>query len=371
MKKVVIIGAGFAGLTAATSLQKEISIKVTLIDRSENTLFRPLLPDLISNRISAKYLLYPIVQLKDTCGFQFICDNVNSIDFDKKIVLCKEQTVDYDILVLSCGSCTPIPPTESLRKFVHRVDTIQDALIIADNVSTADFTQFVICGGGYTGIEVASQLSKLVNTHYINKKVTIIEMLDSLVNTLPRWMQKYTEKHLRNSGVDVFLNTKLKSINDRHLEMSDGRTIDNAFLIWSTGLKASPLTTAIDTPKDPFGRIIVDSNLNFREHCFAIGDSASFKQRNAVERMSVQASISQGANTAKNIIREIKGEPLEKYSPFDPGFIIPMTGNTACGEVFGYSVTGIVANSLHYLLSAYRSYGIQNRLGIISAVFKK
>jgi NADH dehydrogenase len=370
MKKVVIIGAGFAGLTAAIALQRELSIQVTLIDRNQNTFFRPLLPDLISNRISARYLQYPILQLRDTCGFQFVCDNVNAIDFDKKIVLCKNESIDYDVLIVACGSSTPIPPAESLCKYAHRVDTIQDALFIADSILTGGFNHFVICGGGYTGVEIASQLSKLVNTHYIDKKVVIIEMLDSLVNTLPRWMQKYTEEHLRKSGVEIFLNTKLKSISDRHLEMSDGTTIDNAFLIWSTGLKASPLTAAIDAPKDPSGRIIVDSNLKFKEHCFAIGDSAAFKQRNETLRMSVQASISQGINTAKNVIREINGKPLENYSPFDPGFIIPMTGNVACGEVFGFNVTGIVANYLHYLLSAYRSYGIQNRLGVISAAFK-
>lgn len=371
MKKVVIIGAGFAGLSAAIALQKELSIKVTLIDRYENTHFRPLLPDLISSRISPRYLQYPIIQLRDACGFQFVCDNVNTIDFEKKTVLCTNQSVDYDILIVASGSCTPMPPTESLCKYAHRVDTIQDALFIADSIRTGDFNQFVICGGGYTGVEIASQLSKLVNTHYTDKKVTIIEILGSLVNTLPRWMQKYTEEHLRKSGVEIFLNTKLKSISDRHLEMSDGTTIDNAFLIWSTGLKASPLTAALDVPKDPSGRIIVDSNLKFRDHCFSIGDSASFKLRSLVVRMSVQASIIQGINTAKNVVREINGKSLKKYRPFDPGFIIPMTGNVACGEVMGYNVKGLVANYLHYLLSAYRSYGIQNRLGIIAAVFKK
>ena len=370
MKKVVIIGGGFAGISAATTLQKEDSIKVTLIDPFENIHFRPLLPDLISNRISARYLLYPIIQLRKKCGFEFVCSNVNTIDFDKKIVLCNDQSIDYDILIVACGSSTPIPPSEPFRKLAHRVDTIHDTLFIADNVFCSEYDQFVICGGGYTGVEVTSQLSKLVNSQANNKKVIVVEMRDSLVSALPRWMQKYTEDNLKKSGVEICLNTKVESIDGNHLKLSNGAAFDNALLIWTIGLKASPLTSALNVPKDQSGRIIVDSNLKFREHCFAIGDCASFKQRNTVLRMSVQASVDQGTFTAKNIIHQIKGNILEKYRPFDPGFIIPMPGNIACGEVFGCNVSGIVAICLHYLMSAYRSYGILNRLGIISAAFK-
>jgi len=364
--RIVIIGAGFAGISAAHTLSKYSDlVDVTLIDHHENNHFRPLLPDVVSKTVHAPYLLYSYVRLKEKFGFTFYCGDVGSVDFDKKTVAVGQRVIHYDYLIITSGSQTPIPPNEQLRTHTLRCDTVHDANRIRDAVFSGMYNRFVVCGGGYTGVELATHIWKAIRERGSGEQVIIVEMTDTLIGTLPQWMQLYVEENLRKMGIEIKLQSKIDTITDQAIVVSNGETIKNALCIWTTGLQASVAKAGWNVPLSQRGRIVVDTMLQFRDGCFAAGDSACFAKKDNCIRMSVQYSISQGACAAKNCIAQIRNEPMTPFKPLDPGFIVPLANGFSCGEVFGVRVKGRIATFLHYFMSAYRSHGILNRLGVI------
>ena len=363
--------AGFAGLSAARYLAKHTGlVDVTLVDKYENNHFRPLIPDVISHAVGAPNLLYSLLPFKDRYRFRLFCESVQNINFSSREIDLLEHKISYDYLIMASGSQTPFPPSGLFRQYALRLDSVHDANRLRDAVSSGKYDRFVVCGGGYTGVELASNLQRFITDRKSDEEVIVVEMTDHLISTLPPWMQKYVAEGLKSMGVSVRLSTKVESLTEREIILSNGDSIECALCIWTTGLVAPSIMRTINVPKAAKGRIKVDETLKFSENCFAAGDSACFPQKTSCLRMSVQFSIDQGRTAAKNIIATIGGLPLTPFKPRDPGFIIPLANGKSCGEVFGIPVRGRVATLLHYLISTYRSPGVMNRIGVLKGAFR-
>ncbi|HEX3019978.1 MAG TPA: FAD-dependent oxidoreductase [Chitinispirillaceae bacterium] len=370
-KKVVIIGAGFAGLASVQYLCRYSHIAdVVVVDRYENSHFRPLIPDIVSGRVKAQNLLYPILPLRERLGFTFYCEPVREIDFNTNVITMLESKIKYDYLIFTAGSQTTIPPTDTFRHYALRLDSVHDASHVRNDIINRKYECIVVCGGGYTGIELSANLQQLIRNSGICAKVIIVEMVDKLVSTLPGWMSSYITQNLASQGIQICLSSKVKDLTESSVQLSNGEKFENALCIWTTGLESSTLARTLDVKKDRKGRIDVDQMLHFKENCFAAGDAVCFNVKNECARMSVQCSLDQGRLAAQNVISQISGMPLKKYVHRDPGFIVPLSNAKACGEVFGIPVKGMQAVFLHYLLSTYRSKGIYNRLAVLKAALK-
>jgi NADH dehydrogenase FAD-containing subunit len=171
-------------------------------------------------------------------------------------------------------------------------------------------------------------------------------------------------------GIRIRLSTSVANVTESEVELSNGDHIKDALCIWTTGLIGPDLTRNLEIEKKQKGRICVDKTLRFKENCFAAGDVACFETGVICSRMSVQFSIEQGSLAAENAIAFLKGKSLSSYIPFDPGYMIPMANGNSCGEAFGFRIKGNLATFLHYLLSAYRSYGIVNRFQTLRGMLK-
>lgn len=370
VKNAVIIGAGFAGLSAARFFSNHRDLfDVTVIDRNETTQFRPLFPDIVSRTVSARHLIYPISAYSDRYGFRFVHNNVSGIDFEKRRVSFNGCDINFDYCIIAVGSQTP-PPSERLRVNVARFDTIEDAGRIRLAVERDGYERIIVCGGGYTGVELAFHIRKLIAPRAGRRKVIIVEMMDRIIGTLPAWMQEYVRENAGREGVEIRLGAGLEEIRDREARLSTGEIIRNSLCIWTTGLAAPPVVAHWDAPKEHAGRIAVDQALRFREHCFAVGDVACVNYGRRCPRMSVQFALDQGALAARNILAHAYGEAPACFKSRDPGFIVPMVNGRSCGEVFGIRVKGFPATMLHYLLSVYRAPGLINRAGIAAGLLR-
>jgi NADH dehydrogenase len=364
-KKVVVIGAGFAGISAVGYLSSyKHLIDCTLVDKYENCHLKALYPDVISSTVSAQNLLYPIVNFKDSLGFSFVCQNVTDIQFTEQFITTPDHTIPFDYLIIATGSQTSFPPV-FLKGPTVRFDTVHDANMVKDKVLSGEYRNVVVCGGGYTGIEVASHLQKLINDHKLYMHVTVVEMVDRLISTLPVWMQHYTINNLSEMGIEIRLSTKVESVDGREVILSDGNHINGALCIWTAGLVGPDLTRNLDVEKLEKGRLKADQYLKISENCFSAGDTCCPVMNGNCTRMSVQNAIDQGKLAATNCVALIKNTILKKYNYFDPGFIVPMANGKSCGEVYSFRVKGKIATTLHYLLSIYRSYGLYNRIVIL------
>jgi len=240
-----------------------------------------------------------------------------------------------------------------------------DAQKILEALKSDTFHTFVVSGGGYTGVEVATNLKRYCAKHKKNKRILIIDMADSLLGPLPIWMKNHVKANLQRLNIQVFLNTSVSKIQAEGIVLSNGQFYNNAMLIWTAGVKVSDYIFALNKEKSRQGRISIDDNLKLTESCFVAGDAGQFLDRGNPLRMAVQFSIVQGRIAALNILRSIKGTPLIKYKPLDLGYIIPMANNNSCGRVFGVNLRGRFPTALHYLMCIYRTRGFTNKLNLL------
>ncbi|MDD2680234.1 MAG: FAD-dependent oxidoreductase [Candidatus Omnitrophica bacterium] len=358
MKKITIIGAGFAGLSALSRLRsynKRGELEITLINDKQKSSFLPMLPDCLGRGVSPKYLALDLASLSNKKNFNFIKDKVTAVDLVKKEISTSALTLDYDFLVIASGSETNFYGNDAIKQRAFKLDDAEDAARIRQALDEKDYDAYLIVGGGYTGIEVATNLRVYLNRKKINKRVVIVERAPSILGPLPEWMKDYVLGNLKRLNIEVLTNSGIEKVGG----------FSHPMLVWTAGVRSADYIQELKVEKNTQGRIKVDEYLRVDASCFAAGDAAYFAYKNNFLRMAVQFAIMQGRCAAGNIIRTIHGKGLVKYRPVDLGLIIPMANNKACGIVLGVKLRGYLPILLHYIMCAYRSYGFKNRLGIL------
>ena len=371
MKRVVIIGGGFAGLAAAAHLAKhKKQVEVVLIDRKEQTTFLPLLPDVLSGRLDDKFLSVKLNVFAEKLSFDFINSAVSEVYLEKNKISLNGEDFYYDYLVISSGSQTNFYGDELISKSAFKLDDINDAKLLLEAIKTGKIENFIISGGGYTGIEIATNIWRYFFKKREKKRIVIIEKAPQLLMMIPEWMRKYVLDNLSCLGIEIRFNAQIESYSGNKVILKGGESFSNAALLWAAGVKAQDFIKSTDANCDRQGRVFVDEYLRLNNNCFCCGDTAHFKHKGSPLRMSVQFSIMQGAVAAGNIINCIKKRELKKYCPLDLGYIIPMANNKACGKVFGFKVKGKLAVFLHYSMCVFRTHFFPNKLGIVKNLFK-
>ncbi len=371
MKKVIIIGAGFAGLSALKALLKSAKpIEIALIDSRKSSDFLPMLPDCIGRGISPQFLSYEIERFAEKKRFEFINKEVTSVNLDRKEVSAGDKPICYDYLIIAAGSETTFYGNEQISRAAFKLDSALDAQKIRDALDGRDFASYLVCGGGYTGIETATNLRRYLNKKEKNKKIIIVERTPSILGPLPQWMKDYVSANLKRLNIEVLAQASIEKTEQDKIYLSGGSVFEDAMLIWAAGVRAPVFIQNLQVEKNQQGRIKVDEYLRVNNNCFAAGDAANFSFGGGSLRMAVQFAIMQGRRAAQNIIRGICGQKPRAFRPVDLGYIIPMANNYSCGRVLGVNLKGRPATLLHYLMCAYRSYGPKNRSGVISGLIK-
>ncbi|MFA5411353.1 MAG: FAD-dependent oxidoreductase [Candidatus Omnitrophota bacterium] len=372
MSKILIIGGGFAGLSACHRLGKSgLGLDITLVDKKETSDFLPMLPDCLGRGIDPQFLACKIEDTARKTGFKFIRDEVVSIDLQKREVLTKQRALNYDYLVIASGSETNFYGNEVIRSHAYALDGADDAIKINAALRQGGFANFIIGGGGYTGIEVATNLRLYADKMGKEAGIIIVERAAQILGPLPEWMRNYTAANLKRMRIEVFTNATIEGAEEERVYLSGGKIFHKALLVWAAGVKTAGFIQNLNSEKNPQGRIKVDSYLRLNETCFVAGDAAYFAHQNGFLRMAVQFAITQGSCAAINIIKSIGKKKLEEYRPLDLGYIIPMANNRSCGKVTGFNFKGHLPTILHFTMCVYRSCGWKNKSGVIKALLNK
>ncbi|MFH0855604.1 MAG: FAD-dependent oxidoreductase [Candidatus Omnitrophota bacterium] len=368
MKKIVIIGGGFAGLSALSvfSRSRRGDFGVTLIDENAEASFLPLIPDCIGRDIKPKHLLVDLSRLSARKHFNFIKDRIAGVDLEKREVVTSKTTLNYDFLIISSGCETNFYDNNEIRRHSFKIDNAQDASLIRKALDKEDYGHFLIAGAGYTGIEVAANLRVYLEKRNRDRKIIIVERSASILGPLSRRIKDYVTDNLQRLDIEVLLGSGIEKIDGNSVTLTGGRSFDNYMLIWAAGVRAGDFIRNLNIEKNPQGRIKVDQYLRVNDTCFAAGDAAYFSCGNDSLRMAVQFAIAQGHCCANNIIKYAKDKSLVKFKPRDLGLIIPMANNRAVGTVLGVEMKGFLPVFLHYIMCIYRSYGLRNKFGIIN-----
>ena len=369
MSKIVVIGGGFGGLSFLKKARKSNN-EFTLIDKTNHHLFQPLLYQVATAVLSPADITVPIRNLfKNDNNVKITLGEVVDIRREKKqVVLKNDDVIDYDQLIISTGASYSYFGNEEWGKYSNGLKNINDALDIRDKILKAfekaenetdkkkqkKYLNFVVIGGGPTGVEVAGSIAEIafkdINKEYrnFNSNDSNVYLIEAGSNILPSYSSKLSNKaskYLKKMGVEIKINEKVEDIEDMLVTTDKGK-IESDNIIWAAGNKASSLIELLDTEMDAEGRAIINQDCSIKkdDSIFVIGDAANFKGVNGeplpgIAPVAIQQGKYVGFNTKNNISKENR-KPF-KYR--DKGMMATIGGFKAIGVVGKFEISGFIA----------------------------
>jgi NADH dehydrogenase len=383
--RVVILGAGFGGLTAARKMAKFAD--VTVVDRHNFQTFLPLLYQVSTAGLAADHVAHPIRGALRKTGIQFRMGTPISVDHkNKSVKLDSSESLDFDYLVVALGSATadfgvPGVIEHALgMKSVHEALTIRAEVLrrFEDLCRFEDDTIFSISvvGGGPTGVEMAGAFAELVKGPLKNDqahaaahiKINLIEAGSRILPMFSERLSAHGKKDLEKLGVTVHLNTAVKEIKPREIETSTGIKIPSEITVWAAGVKGEPTGAQLNLPLINT-RIDVEKTLQVKNypHIFAIGDIAGFIGENGrMLPMVAPVAMQQGRHVAQQIKRIAAGQDLKPFKYLDKGSMATIGRHKAIVEVKSFRLTGIPAWYAWLWLHLFYLLGGRNKIGTMA-----
>jgi NADH:ubiquinone reductase (H+-translocating) len=366
MPHVVVVGAGFGGLSATDELSKE-GFRVTLLDRFPYNTFQPLLYQVATGGLNPGDVTYSLrFYAARHEGVRFRCAEVIDIDHDQQEVVCDDGVrVGFDYLIIGNGITTNHFGIPGAAEYTMSMYTRAEALRVRDTIfgsleiiagradpNTSGFT-VVIVGGGPTGVEMAGQLAELktmtIPSTYpelnpARVHVVLVEMTDHLLGPFDDALRKYALRELIKRGVDVRLNTAISEVEPDRVDFKDGSSMPVDLVIWAAGVSGDPDVREWGLPIGRAGRIEVndDTRVVGEERIFAIGD-ASVIVNSPLPQLG-QPAIQMGKFAAKQIARLHRGLETQTFSYFDKGIMATIgRGDAVLQMPIGLKLKGVLA----------------------------
>ncbi len=389
--KVVVIGGGFGGLTAAKSL-KNTKLDVLLIDKTNHHLFQPLLYEVATAALSPGDIATPLREvLRNQDNAAVIMGEVVKIDKkNRQVTISNGDVIGYDYLVISIGARHSYFGRDDWEPFAPGLKTVSDALKIREQVlisfekaerldsisEAAKYLNFVVIGGGPTGVEMAGAIAEIANkTMFKNfRRIKPEESKIYLIEALPRILPMYSDKlalsatkTLEKMGVKVLTGKKVTNI-DRGGVQIDGMFIESMNVIWAAGNQVSPLLKTLDVPLDRAGRVMVGADLSVPDHpeIFVIGDAAYALNHDGKPLPGVAPVAMQEGKYVAKIIK--KGIPKDKRKPFayfDKGSMATIGKAKAIATFGKFQFSGFFAWLMWAFVHIMFLIGFRNRFGVM------
>lgn len=394
--KVVIIGGGFGGLEAAKRLAGK-PVRVTLIDKKNHHTFQPLLYQVATAVLSPGEIASPIRRILHRYkNVEVVLGEAIGYDLEKQTVKMKDDDheVPFDYLIVAAGARHSYFGHDDWEDSAPGLKTVEDALEIRRRVllafelaereailtGTHEPLNFVVVGGGATGVELAGAIAgiarqalakdfKAINTK--EARVMLYEGADRILNSFSPDLSARAKRDLEDLGVEVFLNSFVTDLKDGNVRVAD-RWIECDVAIWATGVAASFLGKELGAETDKAGRVLVGNDLSVPDHknIFVIGDMAHLEQENGALVPGVAPAAIQMAQTAcRNILHDLKGEPREDFSYWDKGSMATIGRNRAIVEAGRLKMTGFLAWLAWLFVHVISLIGFKNRLYVLSEWF--
>ena len=369
MSEIVIIGGGFGGLSFLKAARKS-SNNFTIIDKTNHHLFQPLLYQVATAVLSPADITVPIRNLfKNDKNVNVVLDEVIDINQQTNSLLLKSgNELNYDTLLISVGSSYSYFGNDNWSSHSHGLKNLNDALDIRDNILKAfekaeseknlelklSYLNFVIVGGGPTGVELAGSIAELAyknikneyrnfNTSDIN--VYLVEAGPDILPDYSRDLSDKASKYLQKLGVTLRLNEKVMDIEDKKVTTEKETYLTNN-IIWAAGNKANPLIDKLKTEVDNLGRVIVNDDFSIIENnsIYVIGDASNYKNFDGKPLPGIApVAIQQGKYLAKKITSNKSSESVKKFKYKDKGMMATIGGFKAIGVIGKLKISGLLA----------------------------
>jgi NADH dehydrogenase len=385
--KVVVIGGGFAGVACARKLAASKDVHVTLIDKNDYHQFQPLLYQVATSMLAAGDIAYPLRKIAaEFDEFDTKRAEVVAIDPVARTVTTRHgETYTGDYLVLAAGSQpnffgTPGAEHAFPLYSLDDADRLKTRIIQAFEEADSDprladegAIDFVVVGGGPTGVEVAGALSEMINTTMLHEfpalapraKVHLVDHGQELLKMFADKGHAYAARVLEKDGVELRMGTGVKSIGPGHVTLSDGSAIKTRCVIWGGGLMAAPVAAASGLPQGRGGRI--DVNPDFTVAGFpgvlVIGDIANIPDKDGKMHPQLgSVALQSGSAAARTILDDRAGKTAKPFSYLDKGTMAMIGRGAAVAQVKGVELHGKMAFAAWLGVHAALMTGGSNRV---------
>ena len=379
MKKVVIIGGGYAGVYALKELSKNKDIHITLLDKHTYHNLQPEVYDFIANKADFADVT---IDLSTLCaGFNhpnlhFYNKRVINCDFEKKVVICSnKEAFEYDYLLLAMGARTNFPKsieglnnTDDIKKLHRALHFKQSFEIdmfakIENEMQKCEDSHIVVVGAGLSGVEIAAEMAHFSTKFFKsgqfacdNMRISLISGSGEILPGMNETIVQMSRKRLEDLGINIITGAHMDSCDEQCVHLSNGNKLPYSFIIFAGGIEAANLTSKFNLPKNKKGQLLVDEYLQVKNlsGVFAAGDvSVIHDDKGEPMPPNVTVARESGTIAAKNISSLIANEPMCECKPFIEGTLIALGGKYAvCNLYDKINVKGFIG----YLIKQYVFY---------------
>jgi NADH dehydrogenase len=386
--RVVIIGGGFGGISAARGLRRA-NVDITLIDRTNHFIFQPLLYQVATAALAPSDITAPIRWvLRSQRNTEVLMAEAREIDTERRVIRVDDdlRELPYDYLIVAPGSRHSYFGHDEWEPYAPGLKAIEDASEIRrrfllayelaekceDPKEQEEYLTFVIVGGGPTGVELSGAIPFIANKALVAEfrrvdtrrtRVILVEAGSRILPSFPEDLAQRAARDLADLGVEVRVNSFVTKV-ERDGVWVGNEKIRARTAFWAAGNKASSLGKFLGAPLDSAGRVKVNGDLSVPGHpeIFAIGDLATFEQDGRLVPWVAPAANQQGAFAAKSIIRDTRRQPRKKFHYFNKGDLATIGRSRAIADFGRVKFAGRLAWYLWLFVHIMYLVGFRNRI---------
>jgi len=397
-KRIVVLGGGYVGLYTSLGLLRKLragEATVTVIDPRSYMTYQPFLPEASAGSLSPRHVVVPLRRVLK--GAEIINAHVTKVDHARKLVTVEplegpSYEVPYDEVVVALGSKARTLPIPGLAEQGIGFKTVEEAIWLRNHVlrcldlaaSTQDAERrsraltFTFVGGGYAGVEAIAELEDMARyalryypeVHPDELRFVLVEATGRILPEVGEDMGRYTLDELRQRGLDVLLQTRLESCVDGHVVLSDGQRFDSDTVVWTAGVKASPVLANTDLPLDDKGRLVCDADLRVHglTDAWGAGDNAAvpdITNPGSYCSPSAQHAVRQATHLADNIVKSLRGKEIEPYRHKHVGSVASLGLHKGVAQVYGVKLRGWPAWFMHRTYHVSRVPTLNRKIRVI------
>ncbi len=384
--KVIIVGAGFGGLSAAKALSNKKNISVTLIDKRNHHLFQPLLYQVATAALSPADIAVPIrAEVSNANNIEVLLATLEAVNLEKKIIVADGETLSYDSLILACGSSHSYFGHDEWEAFAPGLKTLGQATEIRRRILLAfelaekekdekkrdALTSFAIIGAGPTGVELAGSIAEIARVTFkkdfrkidtLKSKIYLIEAGPRVLNSFDEKLSAQAHKDLIQLGVNIRCGAKVTSVNAEGLFLAD-EFVPTRTILWAAGVAPSSVGKLLNVELDRSGRVLVNNDWSLQHYkdVFVVGDMSAFIENNKTLPALAPVALQGGNFVARQIQRDLRQQKRESFRYLDKGQMATIGRKKAILQFGAWKSSGFIAWIAWLLVHIYYLIGFKNK----------
>jgi NADH:ubiquinone reductase (H+-translocating) len=380
--RILVVGGGYVGMYTALRLQRRLrpdEAAITVVDAQSYMTYQPFLPESAAGNLEPRHVVVPLRKVLDGCTL--LSGRIASVNHAARTarfvpVEGDGRDLEYDQIVLAPGSIARTLPIPGLAERGIGFKTVAEAIYLRNHVlarldlaaSTDDLQirrralSFVFIGGGYAGIEAIAELEDMARSAMRfypqltprDMRWVMVEATGRILPEVSADLAEYTVRQLEERDIEVRRNTKVESVTDGHIALSDGERFEAETVVWTAGVRPNPLLEATDLPRDDKLRLPCRPDLRIQgvEGAWSAGDCAavpdlSKDDPSAMCGPTAQHAVRQAKRLAENIVASLRGEPLTDYRHAYAGSVASLGLHRGVAEIYGVRLRGWPAWFMH------------------------